>query len=287
MKIGFFGTGLMGFPMCEQLLAAGHSLTVFNRSREKAAPLAAKGAVIAEDSREVIKKSVCVMMMLTDHQAINEVAFQNKASDYQDRTFIQMGTIAPSHSRALKERFESLGADYFEAPVMGNMTHILKRELQVMVGSTKEQFAKWKEVFSAFGPDPLYIGEVGKAAAMKLALNHLIAAEITAFSASLGFIQKEGIEVETFMNVLRGSANYSKAFDNKLDRLIRRDYGSPNFSAQNLLKDISLFEEDAGKDGIETICVESMMEVIRRTMQAGYSDADYSALNETVNPSKK
>ena len=119
-----------------------------------------------------------------------------------------------------------------------------------MVGGTEDQFAALAPLFRSLGREPRFVGAVGKAAALKLALNQLIAAETLAFGLSLGLIRRAGISVDTFMTILRESALYAPTFGKKLPRLLKRDYHHPNFSTRHLLKDVRLFVREAGARGL-------------------------------------
>ena len=125
--------------------------------------------------------------------------------------------------------------------VLGSVAEAQKGALLVLFGGTREQLTRCDEVLGSLGREPYYVGPVGKAAVLKLALNQLIAAEMAAFSLSLALVQQEHVDVELFMAVLRKSALFAPAFDKKLPRLLSRDYSSPNFSVQHLVKDVHFF----------------------------------------------
>ncbi|MBW2625516.1 MAG: NAD(P)-dependent oxidoreductase, partial [Deltaproteobacteria bacterium] len=122
MKVALIGTGLMGRPMGERVLAAGYHLTVFNRSREKAELLRSSGAEIAATGAEAIGSAECVLLMLADGIAIREVLFnENPKPDLGQRTVIQMGTISPTESIGFHKEVLERGGDYLEAPVLGSI----------------------------------------------------------------------------------------------------------------------------------------------------------------------
>jgi 3-hydroxyisobutyrate dehydrogenase-like beta-hydroxyacid dehydrogenase len=125
---------------------------------------------------------------------------------------------------------------------------------------------------------------VGKAAALKLAMNQLIASLTAGFSLSLGFVQKYDIEVDLFMNILRQSALYAPTFDKKLERMLNRDYTKPNFSGKHLAKDLRLFQSEAQALGLELSTVEGLRRILALTFEGGFAEGDYSALYEAVNP---
>lgn len=287
MKVALIGTGLMGRPMGERVLAAGYHLTVFNRSREKAELLRSSGAEIAATGAEAIGSAECVLLMLADGIAIREVLFdENPKPDLGQRTVIQMGTISPTESIGFHKEVLKRGGDYLEAPVLGSIPEASAGKLLIMVGASKPQFDKWSTLLECFGSEPLLIGEVGKAAAVKLALNQLIASLTVGFASSLGLVQSLGIEAGLFMKILRQSALYAPIFDKKLQLMLDRDYGIGNFPSKHLFKDVALFSAAAQTVNLETIGIEAIHRLLEITLEKGYADGDYSALFEAVSPAE-
>ncbi|RMI08737.1 MAG: NAD(P)-dependent oxidoreductase [Calditrichaeota bacterium] len=286
--IAFLGTGLMGYPMVEKLLEAGYAVIAWNRTREKALPLREKGARVADSAAEAIAAAEVTLLMLTDYPAIQEVLFPGgNLLEVRGKTVIQMGTILPEESRRLQQAITEAGGDYLEAPVLGSIPQVREKQLIVMVGGTGEQFRRWTEVFRAFGSEVHHVGEVGQAAATKLALNHLIAAEAAAFSLSLGLVQGHGVEVELFMNILRHSALYAPTFDKKLPRMLSRDFENPNFPAKHMLKDVNLILAAAQEAGLSTEMLEGVRSLLETAVHSGHADHDYAAIYEAVVPPRK
>lgn len=285
MKVALMGTGLMGRPMAQRLLAAGYQLSVFNRSREKAESLRSSGAEIAGSAAKAIGPADCVILMLSDAAAICEVIFDSSPRpELKDSTVIQMGTISPSESIRLQREVRQQGGDYLEAPVLGSISEASAGNLLVMVGASKSQFDRWSGLLECFGPQPLMIGEVGKASALKLAMNQLIASLTAAFALSLGFIQKYEVAVDLFMQILRQSALYAPTFDKKLERMLNRNFASPNFPSKHLAKDLRLFRTEAEALDLDLSLIEGLSRILSSTLEKGFADSDYSALFEAVNP---
>ncbi|HEY9859181.1 MAG TPA: NAD(P)-dependent oxidoreductase [Candidatus Obscuribacterales bacterium] len=285
MTVGFIGTGLMGLPMAERLLATDRTVIAYNRTQAKLEPLNKAGAAIAQSPVEVLQQAECVLLMLTDATAIQTVLLSPEARPaIAGRTIIQMGTIAPSESRAIAAEVEAAGGDYLEAPVLGSIPEAQAGNLIVMVGSSPEQFQRWLSLLQQLGPEPQWIGEVGSAAALKLALNQLIGSLTTAFALSLGFVMQQGVEVETFMNILRDSALYAPTFDKKLQRMVERNYANPNFPTKHLLKDMSLFLGEAQSAGLNVSSLEGVRAILQIAQKMGLAEADYSALFSAVSP---
>ena len=284
MQVSLIGTGLMGTAMAERLMTLGHDVVAYNRTEEKCTALQQQGALRARSAAEAIEASKCTILTLADAPAIQEALFATGNPNVQNRTIIQMGTIAPSESIALGREIRTGIGDYFEAPVLGSLAEAKTGRLLVMVGGTVEQMERWHEVLKCFCEEPLLVGPIGQAAALKLALNQLIAAHVTAFSLSLGLVQRSGVEVETFMNVLGQSALMTPMFEKKLPRLLTRDYASPNFSTRHLLKDVELCLNAARDANLATTALAGIRGILEETVGQGLQDDDYSSVFETVVP---
>ncbi|NEQ75912.1 MAG: NAD(P)-dependent oxidoreductase [Okeania sp. SIO2C9] len=285
MKIGFLGTGLMGLPMAQKLLEANHIVTAYNRTQSKLEPLQKAGAKIANSPAEAIQSSECLILMLTNYEAIKNVLLSDSSkAELSGRTVIQMGTISPTESKEIRDEVVACGGEYLEAPVLGSIPQVKSGSLIVMVGASSEQYEKWCGLLKIFGPEPLHIGAVGSGAAIKLAMNQLIGSLTTAFALSLGLIVREGINVDLFMQIVRDSALYAPTFDKKLQRMLDRNYENPNFPAKHLLKDTNIFINATESLGLDVSIQEGVRKVLEKTIELGLSDVDYSALFSAVNP---
>jgi 3-hydroxyisobutyrate dehydrogenase len=202
------------------------------------------------------------------------------------KTLMQMGTIGPNESLRLQEAIERSGGAYCEAPVLGSVAEAKEGTLFVMVGGSDQQFAAWLPLFRLLSREPRHVGPVGRASALKLALNHLIAVETSAFALSLGLVQRSGVSVDTFMAIVRGSALYAPTFDKKLPRLLKRDYHRPNFSTRHLLKDVRLVLQEAAALWLSTKGLDGLPLLLEEAIARGLGELDYSALFEVVSPSE-
>jgi 3-hydroxyisobutyrate dehydrogenase len=282
-KIGLIGTGLMGLPMAQRLMAAGVPLVVYNRTPEKLEPLRAAGATIAPSIPKLLQTCQAVILMLSDAQAIREVVLDKEVrQELGDCTIIQMGTIAPSESRSILDDIIAAGGNYFEAPVLGSIPEVKAGTLLVMVGASVEQFQQWSPLLKHFGPAPLLVGSVGSATALKLALNQLIGSLTTAFALSLGFVQCQGVEGEMFMQILRQSALYAPTFDKKLQRMLEGNFTNPNFPTKHLLKDTNLFLTEAEAIGLQIDSLTGVRRLLQIACNLGLAEEDYSALFAAV-----
>lgn len=283
--IGFIGTGLMGTPMALRLADQGFDVVAYNRTHEKLEPLTQQGIQAASSVPDLVKQSDTIVLMVTNAEAIAHLILSADVKPLlAGKTIIQMSTIAPAQSQSLCQEVVNAGGRYLEAPVLGSIPQAKDGTLIVMVGAPPDSFEAQRPVLSCFGKDPILMGEVGTAAATKLAMNQLIGSLTNAFALSLGMVQRAGIDVEQFMDIVRQSALYAPTFDKKLQRMSDRNFENPNFPAKHLLKDMNLFRDAAEDMGLDARLVDSVSQIIQKAMDQGLADADYSALYAAVNP---
>lgn len=285
MTVALLGTGLLGRAIAERLCATHHTVLAYNRTAARALPLQSCGVTVVAQPEQAIMQADAVLLVLTDAAAIRAVLLDPAvAKILRGKTVIQMGTIAPDESAAIQTELDRFGGTYCEAPILGSLAEAKTGTLQIMVGGTVEQFARWSPLFRSLSREPRLIGPVGAAAALKLALNQLIAAEMSAFALSLGLVKRAGVPVDTFMTILRESALFAPSYEKKLPRLLKRDYHNPNFSTRHLLKDVELFLTEATKQKLAVSGLEGVTPILKKTIEHGLGDVDYSALYDIINP---
>jgi len=287
MKYGLIGIGLIGRPLAEKIMEANYSLNIYNRTKSKLVDLKIKDGNVYSNIVKIVKDSDTVLLMLSDNDAINEVLFNSNIGNYEGKTIIQMGTIAPEESLEIGRRVTKMGGNYFEAPVLGSIPQIKNGELIVLVGGDIEYYNRWKSFFSVFSNKVLHIGKVGDASAMKLALNQLIISETVAFSMSIGYLREKKINTETFMQILRGSALYAPTFDKKLPNMLERNFENPNFPLKHLLKDLDLILGEFGENDINASSLKGARKVLLDAIELGLAENDYSALYNSIHKFKK
>ena len=285
MKITLLGLGLMGQPIALRLVHCGHEVLAWNRSSEPLAKAAEAGLNTETDLKQAISHGELIILALSDADAIDQVLSSEGVEKLlKQRTVLQMGTIAPDESRALSQRVKASGGEYLEAPVLGSIPEARSGQLIVMAGGSEPVYQHCLLMLRCLGKEVDLVGPVGQAAAMKLALNQLIASLTAGFAQSLGLIRAEGVEVEQFMHLLRESALYAPTFDKKLQKYLDHDYSNPNFPLKHLIKDMGLFKRVAEDSGINALIAEAMQTVFMQGQDAGYGDEDYSSLYEAINP---
>lgn len=292
--VSVIGVGLMGNKIARRLASQGAEVRAWNRTHDKAAALAEAGVTPCATLAEAARGSDILLLTLSDAATIREAILGEEVRPLlAGKTVLQMGTIGPKESAALAADVVAAGGTYVEAPVLGSQPEAEKGTLLVMVGAEADPRAvaqetgsapAWWPLLLALGQEPNihYIGPVGTAAGVKLALNQLIASLTVGFSTSLALVQRSGAPVDSFMSILRASALYAPTYDKKLQKMLDRDYGAANFPTKHLLKDVKLFESEAEKAGIDTRLLAALRGVVQDTVDRGLANTDYSAVFDAV-----
>ena len=278
------GIGLMGQAFVERYLSQGFTVRIFNRSHDHIKDLAESGVIVCSTADELISLSSTIILMVSDAEAINNLMQLDKQKDLQGKTILQMATISPRQSKEIGEIISSCGGHYLEAPVLGSIPEAKTGTLIIMAGGSKDVFEDVLPALQVLGTAPRYIGETGSAAALKLAMNQLIASLTAGFSLSLGYAIKNDVDTDLFMETVRESALYAKTYDKKLQKYLHRDFGTANFSTRHLLKDIRLFIDDAKAAGLNTDALEGIERITNKTVENGLDLMDYSSIYQVIYP---
>jgi 3-hydroxyisobutyrate dehydrogenase-like beta-hydroxyacid dehydrogenase len=205
MNLGFAGLGAMGQLIVPRLMNAGHAVTGWNRSRDKAADLIADGMRWADTPRAVAEKSEIVFTIVTDAAAVEAVALGPDgivSGLRKGEVFIDMSTIAPDASRALAQEFAKAGAIMLDAPISGSPVTVTAGNASIMVGGDEATFERVKPVLLAIGPKVARIGGNGLACQMKIAVNLLLMVEVIAFGEAIALAEKGGVAREVALDAV-------------------------------------------------------------------------------------
>jgi len=207
-KVGFIGLGAMGSGMVKRLLAAGHTVTGFNRTKTKAQKLLDLGMEWADTPRGVAEASDVTISMVTDTKALHAITDGPEGilnAMRAGKIYIDMSTVSPAASRQVAKEVAARGGAMLDAPVSGSLSTLEEGKLSIMVGGDKSTFEKVKPVLEAIGPKVNYVGENGLAVTMKIATNLSLAVQMLAFSEGVLLAEKAGIKREVAVEVLLNS----------------------------------------------------------------------------------
>jgi 3-hydroxyisobutyrate dehydrogenase-like beta-hydroxyacid dehydrogenase len=206
--LGFVGLGVMGGGVARRLLAAGHELHGWNRTREKADALVDEGLVLEDSPRDVAAAAEVVFSMVTNVPALRAVAEGPDgiiAGLGPGKVWVDMTTAAPAVCRELAERVRETGADMVDAPVSGSVSTLEEGKLSIMVGGDEETFRRLEPILLDIGAKVTHVGDNGQALLLKIAINLSLHVQMVAFSEGLLLAEKDGIDREVALDVMLGS----------------------------------------------------------------------------------
>lgn len=207
-QIGYVGLGAMGGRVAKRLLDAGHTLTGYNRTRDKAQWLLDAGMRWAPSPREVAETSDVVFSMVTNTHALDAVTGGENgilAGLGPNKIYCDMSTVSPSKSRALAKQVAQRGAHMLDTPVSGSVITLEQGKLSLMVGGERAVYERVLPILQQIGPKVTFVGENGLAVLMKICVNLNLQVQLVGFLEGLFLAEKGGIPRETAMEVLLNS----------------------------------------------------------------------------------
>jgi len=205
MNLGFVGLGVMGQGIVPRLMAAGHAVTGWNRSRDKAQALVDKGMAFAATPRAVAARSEIVFSCVTDGAAVRGVALGEDgiiAGLRAGGIYADMSTISPDVTRAVAAEFAAKGLAMLDCPISGSPVTLAQGNASLMVGGDKAAFDRIEPVLRAIGPKVTHIGASGLAVQMKIAVNLLLMVEVIAFGEAVALAEKGGVAREVAVDAI-------------------------------------------------------------------------------------
>ncbi|MET0671108.1 MAG: NAD(P)-dependent oxidoreductase [Xanthobacteraceae bacterium] len=205
MNLGFVGLGAMGELIVPRLMAAGHKVTGWNRTRAKAEPLIAAGMAFGATPREVAQASEIVFSIVTDSPAVKAVALGPDgviSGLKKGGIYIDMSTIEPDVSREVAAQFDNAGLVMLDGPLSGSPVTVKAGNASVMVGGDEAAFERAKPVLLAIGPKVTRIGGNGLACQMKIAVNLLLMVEVICFGEAVALAEKGGVSREAAVDAI-------------------------------------------------------------------------------------
>jgi 3-hydroxyisobutyrate dehydrogenase-like beta-hydroxyacid dehydrogenase len=280
-KIGFLGLGMMGSAIASRLLDAGNDVTVWNRTAEKAQPLADRGASLAASPAEAALGADVVITMLTDPAALEQVLFGAQglaAALHPGQTLIDMSTVGPDAVAGVLTRLpESLG--FADAPVRGSVPEATEGRLLIFVGATDEVFARVTELLEPLG-SVRHVGPPGSGAAMKLVVNSTLGAAIAGVGEALSLGEALGLARGELLDVLEETP-LGAAVKAKRSNIESGSYPA-NFKLSLARKDLRLVTDAAERRGRDLKVAAAARAWFDRAAETGAAEEDYSAVVATI-----
>lgn len=277
---GFIGAGLMGLPMAMNLLKAGHQLTVWNRSKEKCAPLEEAGATYVDTPLEVVAAAEVTFSMLADPQAATAVCFSPSGviqAVGPGKAYVEMSTIDPETSSKIGISIQARGALFLEAPVSGSVPQAEAGELVIMCAGDQELYTDLRAALDVLGKKHLYLGEVGAAACMKLGVNQLMGSMMASFCEVLTLLEEAGLDKRDFLDIIGAGGLAAPLFGAKGEKILAQDR-TPQFPLKHQQKDLRLALQLGDIHRVPMPVCAAANELYKRAYQYGLENDDMSAL---------
>lgn len=282
MKVSFIGLGKMGFPMAANLMAAGHRVHVYNRTKIRAEELAARGAIVADTPEDCHDSSVVITMLSDDH-AFEELLFSNnKFVDalLPNTVHVCMSTISVALSEKLAEIHANAGQVYVAAPVFGRPEAAAARKLLIVAAGPKNGIESCWPLFEALAKKTFVLGfTAAQANLVKLASNFLLFAMIESLGEAVAFARKTGLDPNEFVNIITETVFDSGAY-RVFGPMIAQAVDEPvAFPLSMVLKDLGLVLLAAEHAAVPMPFANVLRDQLSSAIARGYQNLDETALS--------
>lgn len=284
--VGVIGLGLLGTALCERLLGGGYQAVVWNRTREKAEPLIARGArwsdnPLAECDRAVIS--------LYTTEIVEEVLERMASGLRSGQTLIDTTTGDPEQTAALGQRLAERGVHYLESPIAASSEQTRQGQAMAIVAGPEDAFEACRDLFDTLAAKTFHVGPGGSAAKVKLVNNLVLGLNRVALAEGLVFAKAVGLDPAKTLDVLKQGNSYSVVMDVKGCKMVEGDFSLQAKLSQHA-KDVRIILEQATRGGVQLPLSELHLELLQEAEAAGLGDVDNSAIIRAIEerrPSQK
>jgi len=279
-QIGFVGLGLMGAAMAGHLLAAGHRLFVFNRTRSKAQPLLDAGATWCEDPASVANNASVVLSMVSNSDALESISTGPDGilrGARKDLLHVDHSTVSPGTTAALAESYRSRGYAFVHCPVLGSVPQAESGSLLLFAGGADKDVNRVEPILREMGTKVWRFGTPAQASHAKLMCNLFIAGMITTLGQALVYARKAGVNPAALLEIISHSALNAPTYQTKGASIIEGNF-KPRFYLEHMLKDVILILDAATSVGVPLPVLEASRALLQRAKDEGLGREDYSAV---------
>jgi len=281
-RIAFLGLGIMGSGMAGRLLDAGARLTVFNRSLERTAPLASRGALVAATPRDAVAGADIVFSMVADDTASHDIwdgGAGALAGVRPGTLLVECSTVSVSRITELAESAARIGCELVDAPVTGSKVQAAGGELVFLVGGSEQGVARVRPALDAMGKTIVHLGPVGSGALVKLINNFLAGVQAASLGEAIAIIERSSLDrAQTIGAIVNGSPG-SPVMKTLASRILADDF-SPNFYLRLLEKDLGYAIGEGESRGVPMSMASAAREILQTSIARGDGDKDMAAVVE-------
>lgn len=280
MRIGFIGTGVMGKSIVGHFLAAGHEVSVFNRTKSKTDELVAKGAVWKDTPAEVTTFSEIVFSMVGYPSDVEGIYYGEKgilSVDVTNKILIDLTTSTPTLAEKIYQTAKEKGAASLDAPVSGGDLGAQNGTLTIMVGGDQVAYDRVTPLFKIMGKSYSLQGAAGAGQHTKMANQIMIAGTMTGLTEMLVYAKAADLDVEKVLDTLSGGAAQNWSMTNYAPRILKTDY-SPGFFVKHFIKDLKIALDEAEKMQLDLPATKLATELYERLADQGFENDGTQAL---------
>jgi 2-hydroxy-3-oxopropionate reductase len=282
--VGFIGLGIMGKPMARNLMKAGYSLVVHNRSRAAVDELSREGAQTALSSQEVAARSEVIITMLPDSPDVDLVYAGEQgvfAGAKPGILLIDMSSISPVVARKLAREAEKRGLDMIDAPVSGGEAGAIGATLSIMIGGKAPAVERAMPIFQALGKNIVHVGEAGAGQVTKAANQMVVGTTIAIVSEALVLAAKAGVDPAKVRQALLGGFAQSKILEAHGQKMLERNF-KPGFRIRLHEKDMKIALATGSEYGVPLMVTSQVAQMMTAMKSMGNGDLDHSGLVKFV-----
>ncbi len=285
MRVGFIGLGIMGSRMAANLARAGHELTVWNRTRERALEWSeVHGGSVADSPAGLASQVEVAITMVVDGAQVDSVLLgENGVAEGagSDLLCVDMSTIAPSDTRRIGATLAEKGIALMDAPVTGSSPKAEDGTLTIMAGGDERDFTRARPLFEAMGELVVHVGELGHGETIKLINNAVAAVNASVVGEALLVGHAAGVDLDALERVMGAGSGGSAMLALKAGPMRNHDYETL-FKLEHMLKDVRLCLEEGQALGAPFTFAAHAREILTAAMGRGLGDADFAALIEVL-----
>lgn len=279
-KVAVLGTGIMGAAMARNLLANDMEVRAWNRSKEKAEPLADEGAKVADSPGEAADGADVLITMLPDADVTAEVVGDDVLGNLADgAVWVQTGTVGVAGNERLSKLASEANVAFVDAPVLGTKQPAENGELVVIASGPEEIKDKCSPIFDAIGKKTMWVGEAGAGSKLKLVTNNWILGLLATLGETVAFSKELGVDPNEFLEAIGGGPLDLPYAGMKAPMMIEGEYPA-SFPAKLARKDAGLVLEASG--GLPMKVSEAAASLFDAAIEAGHGDDDMAAIREGV-----
>ncbi|HEX9882387.1 MAG TPA: NAD(P)-dependent oxidoreductase [Desulfobaccales bacterium] len=279
-KVGFMGLGIMGSAMAANILKAGYPLVVYNRSPERAAPLARQGAEVAASPRALAQAAQVIIAMVTGPEALYRLLFEAEGAAEAlgpGKVFINMSSVSPSFTKEMAVQVAATGAAFVDAPVSGTKKPAEEGTLVILAGGKPERIKELEPLLLSMGKKVIYCGRVGQGSMMKMCINLLLGLMMEGFAEALNFGRMGGLDFEAMLDTVSSGPLNCGLYQMKAPLIQAKDY-PPAFPLKHLAKDAKFIVDTAYELGAPVPGGQMLLHLYRTGWALGWGDQDLSAI---------